>query len=161
MSSKQRLVYAIANDNLILMPEDTARAFAAEHQTIWMLKTYGDARRFQPQSLNGVPGLDDDEYDDIPADEDPYDAALTNEYENGDWPPPAATIALDELPDDLDDIGEQIEHFPRLPILRIDPATETDLVRLLNQRGYEVRRDDGLINRIQSNKRWHIHAQEA
>jgi hypothetical protein len=60
----------------------------------------------------GVQGLDEDEHDDIPADEDPYSAALTSDYENGDWPPPAATIALDELPDDLEDIGEQIEHFP-------------------------------------------------
>jgi len=130
------------------MPEDTANAFAAEHQAIWSLSTYGDARRFHPQSLNGVPGLDHDRYDDIPADEDPYDVGVTIEYENGDWPPPAATIALDELPDDLEDVGEQIEHFPGFPTLYIDPATETDLVRVLNQRGYEVRRDDKLIKRL-------------
>lgn len=149
MNNKQRLVYGIVNDNLVLIPEDTAKAFAAEYQAIWSLKTYGEARRFQPRSLNGVPGLDQEEdYDDIPADEDPYDVALTNDYENGDWPPPAATIALDELPEDLEDIGEQIEHFPSFPTLYIDPATESELVRLLNQRGYEVRRDDGLINRI-------------
>ena len=127
MSSKQPLVYGILNDNLVLMPEDTAKAFAVEHQAIWSLKTYGEARRLQPRLLNGVPGLDEDEDDDIPADEDPYNAALTNDYLNGDWPPPAATIALDELPDDLEDIGEQVEHFPNFPTLHIDPATEADL----------------------------------
>lgn len=132
----------------MLLPEEVAKAFAAEHQAIWSLKTYGEARRFQLRSLNGVPGLGDEEYDDIPADEDPYDVALTSDYENGDWPPPAATIALDELPDDLDDIGEQVEHFPNFPTLHIDPATEPDLVRALNQRGYEVQRDDELIRSI-------------
>ena len=98
MSSKQRLVYGIINDNLVLMPEDTAKAFAAEHQAIWSLKTYGEARRFQPQSLNGVPGLDEDEYDEIPADEDPYDVALTNDYENGDWPPQRRRLPLTSYP---------------------------------------------------------------
>ena len=144
----QRLVFGMVNDNLVLLPEEVAKAFAADHEAIWSLKTYGEARRFQPQSLNGVPGLDEGDYDDIPADEDPYDAALTNEYLNGDWPPPAATIALDGLPEDLDDIGQQIEHFPGFPILYIDPATKAGLVRVLNQRGYEVLRDDVLISRI-------------
>ena len=141
----QRLVYGIVNDNLVLLPEETAKAFAADHQAIRSLKTYGEARRFQPRLLNGVPGLDDDEYDDTPTDEDPYDVVLTNEYLNGEWPPSAATIALDELPEDLEDIGEQIEHFPRFPTLSIDPVTEADLLRVLNQRVYEVRRDDELI----------------
>lgn len=114
----------------------------------WSLKTYGEARRFQLRSLNGVPGLDEDDYDDILADGGPYDVALTDAYENGNWPAPAATIALDELPEDLEDIGEQIEQFPSFPTLYIDPTTEADLVRGLNQRGYEVRRDDELIGRI-------------
>jgi hypothetical protein len=148
MNSKQRLVYGIVDDNLILLPEDTANAFAANYQATLSLKTYGEARRFLPQSLNGVPGLDEDVHDDIPADEDPYNAVRTNEYENGDWPPPAATIALDELPDDPDDIGEQVEHFPNFAALYIDPASEADLVRVLTQRGHEVRRDDELIGRV-------------
>jgi hypothetical protein len=148
MSTKQRLVYGIVDDNLVLLPETAAKVFAEDHQAIWSLKTYGEARCFQRQSLNGVPGLDEDDYDDIPADGDPYNVALTNEYQNGDWPPPAATIALDGLPDDLDDIGERIEHFPSFPTLHIDPGTEADLVWVLNQRGYEVRRDDELISRI-------------
>lgn len=91
----KRLVYGIVNDNLILLLEDTAHAWA-----------------------------------------DQPDAPL------------AATIALDDLPDDLDDIGEQVEHFPELPTLRIDPAVEDELVADLKGRGYQVRRDDGLFDRI-------------
>ena len=32
MSSKQRLVYGIVNENLVLLPEDVAKAFAADHK---------------------------------------------------------------------------------------------------------------------------------
>jgi hypothetical protein len=149
MSSSQRLVYGIVNENQVLLPEEVAKTFATDHQALWLLETYGEARRFQPQSLDGVPGLDEDDYDGIPADADPYEVALTYDYENGKWPTPAATIALDELLDDLDDIGEQIEHSPSFPTLYIDPATDADLVRVLNHRGYEARRDDELINRIE------------
>lgn len=95
-----------------------------------------------------MPGLDENETDDIPADEEPFNVALTNAYENGDWPPLAATIALNELPEDLDDIGQQVEHFPGSPSLRIDPAIEEELVRELHQRGYGVRRDDDLLGGI-------------
>jgi hypothetical protein len=68
-----------------------------------------------------VPGLDEDDYDEIPDDEDPYDATHTNECQDGNWPAPTATIALDALPEDLDDIGEQVEHFPGFPTLYIHP----------------------------------------
>jgi hypothetical protein len=74
---------------------------------------------------------------------------LTNVYLGEDeWPAPAATFALSYLPEDLDDIGEEVEHFPFVPTLDIDPATDADLVETLRRRGYEVRRDDELIGRI-------------
>jgi len=143
----KRIVYGIVNDNLVLLPEGVANAYAADHERIWALTTYGEARRFEPQGLNVAPGLWEDE-DEPLADDHPYDAALTNECQDGNWPPPAATIALDHLPDDLEDIGEERDRFPGFPILYIDPTTEADLVETLRQRGYEVRRDDKLIRSI-------------
>lgn len=148
MSNKMALVYGIHNENIVLLPEDVAKAFAADHEAIWALRTYGDARRFQPQALNVAPGLDDDDYDDVPSDEDPYDAALTNEYLNGDWPPAASTIALDSLPDDLDDMIVEVEHMMSPPTSEPAFTTEADLLEMLKQRGYEVRRDDKLIEQI-------------
>ena len=148
MTGNPKLVYGIVNDNLILLPEEVALDYAADHQHIWALTTYGDARHFEPHGINRPPGLDEDDYDEVPADGDPYDSDSTDEYLNGDWPPSAATIALDELPDDLDDIGEERDRFPGSPILFIDPATEVDLFQILRNRGYEVRRDDELIERI-------------
>jgi hypothetical protein len=149
MCPNKSLVYGIRADNLVLLPENLAKAISEDRQSIWQLRTFGDARRFEPKFLI-VPGLDEDDYDEVPLDEDPYDATLTNAYQNGDWPPGATTIALDYLPEDLDDIGEQKEHFPGFPTLYIDPATERDLVETLEQRSYSVRRDDDLIERIVS-----------
>jgi hypothetical protein len=141
------LVYGIVNENLVVLPEDVAKAVASDLEAIRQLTTYGDARRFEPQFLL-VPGLDDGDYDEVPADEDLYDVTLTNDYLDSNWPPPAATIALDYLPDDLEDIGEQTEHFPGFPALYIDPAAEADLVVALTRLGYDVRRDDELIKRV-------------
>jgi hypothetical protein len=139
------LVYGILSNNLILLPEDVALAVAEDIERISNLTTHGGARRLETKVLM-VPGLDDEDHD--PVDTDPYDVTVTSEYQNGDWPPRAATIALDVLPDDLDDIGQQSEHFPDYPTLSIEPATEQTLVEELRQRGYVVRRDDELIRRI-------------
>jgi hypothetical protein len=145
----ESLVYGIVNDNLVLLPEEVAKAYAEDHQAIFTLTTYGDARRFEPQGINRPPGLDEDDYDEVPDDDDAYDVATTGEFLNGDWPPSAATIALEELPEDLSDIvGEEQDRFPGSPILFIDPATQAGLVETLRRRGYAVRRDDELIERI-------------
>jgi hypothetical protein len=148
MSDKQRIVYSSINGNLVVLPEDVANMYADDHQRIWALTTYGEARRFEPQGLNVAPGLDEDDFDEIPADEDPYNVALTNEYLNGDWPPSALTLALVHLPADLEDLAVEVEHMMAPPTVAFTSLSETDLVETLRQRGYEVRRDDSLINRI-------------
>jgi hypothetical protein len=141
-----RLVYGILDENLVLLPVAVATAVAEDLESILALRTYGDARRFEPQYLM-VPGLDENDYDEMPDDGDPYHATLTNECQDGNWPAPAATLALDALPEDLDDIGAQVEQFPHFPTLYIDPATEADLLETLTRRGYDVRRDDELVSR--------------
>ena len=147
-SKSSRLVYGVLDNNLVLLPEDVANDYALDHEAIWALRTYGDARRFQPRGVNRPPGLDDDDYDVVPDDEDPYDVTLTGECLSGDWPPSAATIALDHLPDDLDDLVVEVEHLMSPPSLELVSMSESDLVELLRQRGYRVRRDDELIARI-------------
>jgi len=149
MTSKREpvlLVYGILSENLVLLPLAVATAVAEDLTGISRLRTYGDARQFEPQYVM-VPGLDEDDYDEIPDDGDPYDATVTNECQDGSWPAPAAALALDALPEDLDDIGQQVEHFPNFPTLYIDPATEAELVESLTLRGFGVRRDDPLLRR--------------
>lgn len=163
--NKERLVYGIPGDNLVLLPEDAANAIAEDLAAIAAVRTYGEASRLPLQALS-LPGLDDEHFydgdledlddedlallreDGMHFEDDPYDAWATNECENGDWPPRAATFALSCLPDELDDIGEEVEHFPMAPTLQIEPATEELLVAKLRRRGYPVRRDDALISRI-------------
>ena len=79
------LVYGIINENLVLLPENVALAIAADLEVIWQLTTFGEARHCRT-SLVGVPGLDDDDYDEVPDDTAPYTAALTNECLEESWP---------------------------------------------------------------------------
>ena len=145
--SNRNLVYGIPDSNLIVLPEGVAKAMVGDLENIAALKTYGEARRLETQLLI-VPGLDEDDYDEIPADGDPYNPSTTNECQDGNWPPSAATVALDHLADDLDDIGEEKEDLISAPTLYIDPATELELVETLRRRGYAARRDDDLIRSL-------------
>jgi hypothetical protein len=79
----------------------------------------------------------------------PNDAAVfLAQWEEYEWPPEAATIALEEMPEDLDDIGKQVEHFPFEPTVQISPELESQIVSTIRSRGYEIHRDDELIGRV-------------
>ncbi len=148
MPNPKRLLYGVVSENLVLLPESIARQYAAERKAIFTLRTYGEARRLAQQGVD-VPGLEREDLDEEPGDDDPYDVTQVPEYTNGDWPSPAATIALDYLPDDLDDLGAEEDHFPSFPSLVIDPAQEEEVLRTVRDRGYEVVRDDALISEIE------------
>jgi hypothetical protein len=145
------LVYGVVDDNLVILPEEVALAYASDREAILALKTFGEAFRFKPKGINHAPGTDDWEeyFEERPSDEEPYDAAaFLAQWPEVPWPPAAATIALEEMPEDLDDIGEQVEHFPYVPTLQISPELETQIVATIRSRGYGVRRDDELIRRV-------------
>ncbi len=82
--------------------------------------------------------MEDDEADDS----EPYDP-----WEYEDFPPRAAGLALDELPEDLD-IGEEIDLMMFAPWLHINPADEEQLLEAARVAGYPIRRDDYLIRSI-------------
>ncbi len=42
----------------------------------------------------------------------------------------------------LEDIGEELDAFPRAPELGLNPAQEAQIVATLTEHGYPVRRDD-------------------
>ena len=119
---------------------------ASDLQAIRSLKTYGEARRFSGQVLE-LPGLsdEDEDEDERPPDDAMYDLAAMSEVDDGDWLPRAAGLALDYLPEELDDIGEQRERFPSSPYLYINPASEHELKAKCDERGFVLRRDDDLI----------------
>jgi hypothetical protein len=150
-SRMKKLVYGVVDDNLVILPEEVAIAYASDREAILALKTFGEAFRFKPKATNYPPGVDDweDYFEERPSDGEPYDAAaFLAQWEEYPWPPAAATIALEEMPEDLDDIGEQVEDFPYVPTLQIGPELESQIVSTIRSRGYEVRRDDELIRRV-------------
>jgi hypothetical protein len=147
----KKLVYGVLDDNLVILPEEVAAAYASDREAIFALKTFGEAFRFKPKAGNYAPGVDDwaDYFAERPADDEPYDAAaFLAQWPEYEWPPAAATVALEEMPEHLDDIGEQVEHFPFAPTLQISPELESRIVSTIRSRGYEVRRDDELIGRV-------------
>ncbi|MGD0220686.1 MAG: hypothetical protein ABSC73_09580 [Acidimicrobiales bacterium] len=145
------LVYGVVDDNLVILPEEVAVAYASDREAIFALKTFGEAIHFKPKAGNYAPGADDweDYFEERPADDEPYDAAaFLEQWPEYEWPPAAATIALEEMPEDLDDIGEQVEDFPFVPTLQVSPELEAQIVSTIRGRGYEIRRDDELIWRV-------------
>lgn len=140
------LVYGEENGSLVFLPERIANETADDLDQIRMLRTYGEARALVTRAV-WIPGIDIDEPDD-PPDEDAYDAAATAAHQDGDWPASAATIALDELPEDLEDLGEQRDNMAQLPRLYIDPQTEAEVLQYVRSLGYRARRDDSLFARL-------------
>jgi len=60
----------------------------------------------------------------------------------------AATIALDDLPDDLEDLGEERGTLASTPYLFIDSSTEAEVLQYVRSPGYTARRDDSLFARL-------------
>ena len=140
-------IYTELTGSLVFLPEDIVQALERDYDTIRAITTLREARDTTLEVLD-LPQLDDDDYEDPPDESDPYDPWETNLAVNGEWPPRLATFALELMPDDLDDIGEEEDHFPTLPVLHIDPATEQAVVAIVRQRGYEVQRDDQRLREL-------------
>jgi hypothetical protein len=137
LPDREPLVYGLTNtSSLVVLPEKVAEEVARDYERISAIHTYGEARQLSLEYLSLPMG--DDEADDS----EPYDP-----WECEDFPPRAAGIALDELPEDLD-IGEEIDVMAFVPWLYIDPADEEQLLEAARVAGYPIRRDDNLIRAI-------------
>lgn len=87
-----------------------------------------------------------------PADEDVDELELEDDepyvwFEASDEYPRLATLALDNWPQDLEDIGSETGDMITVPALHIEPASETEIVATFRERGYEVRRNDEVFMR--------------
>jgi len=137
------LVYGVLDDNLIMLPTAFAVALAADYRTLESVRTYGDARAAVMTHLE-LPGTSEDEEDlDDHEDSECYEPS---EYET--WPTNSATWALDVLPGELEELGEQVEGLMGDPRLVIDPATEAEVVAEVTRLGFTIRRDDDLIREL-------------
>ncbi|WP_328415733.1 hypothetical protein OG470_24225 [Micromonospora sp. NBC_00389] len=145
----QRLVYGHAqlHDCLAFADANTAAAEAAEIKALDAARTWGEARHVQMTHLWNPAGPDHYEPADGYADDQPFDINEVSSVAEGDWPPMVTERAFKLLPDDLQvQFGKRESTVHNGDILMIPLAGEAELAAELRQRGYEVNRDDALIN---------------
>ncbi|MET8838064.1 hypothetical protein ABZV78_29720 [Micromonospora sp. NPDC004540] len=144
----RRLVYGHAtnHDCLAFVDADTAAGEAAEIKALAAARTWGEARQVQMTHLENPAGPESYEEDDY-ADDKPFDITELGAIVDGYWPKMVTTRALDVLPQDLQDrYGEVVLTVHNGEYLQVPLDGEAELVAELRQRGYEVTRDDQLIN---------------
>jgi hypothetical protein len=142
----------------VVFDESAARELASELKEIEACQTVGEARRVQETlAYTYMPGGSDgflDEDEKLLPDDAPYDCYDTGEAQDGDWPPMPGALALDDLPLELLHLltakaGEYlIETTLNGSSFAIPLDREDDLVNALRSAGYEVRRDDDLIDSL-------------
>lgn len=143
-----RLVYGHAtnHDCLAFVDADTAAGEAPEITALAAARTWGEARQVQMTHLSNPAGPECYEEDDYPDDE-PFDITEVGAIVEGYWPGMVTARALDVLPQDLQDrYGEVVLTVHNGEYLRVPLDGEAELVAELRERGYEVTRDDDLIN---------------
>lgn len=147
----RRLVYGHAqlHNCLAFADAGTAAQEAAEITAIAAARTWGEARNIRPAHVwNPAGTIDDDDhiYAEY-ADDEPFDINEVGFVVEGDWPEMVTARAFKVLPQDLQArFGERVATVHNGDYLEIPVDREAELVAELRQRGYEVTRDDELIN---------------
>ncbi|WP_262285515.1 hypothetical protein [Micromonospora sp. MA102] len=144
----RRLVYGHAtnHDCLAFIDADIAAGEAAEIRALAAARTWGEARQVQMTHLENPAGPECYEEDDC-ADDKPFDITELGAIVDGYWPKMVTTRALDVLPQDLQDrYGEVVLTVHNGEYLQVPLDGEAELVAELRERGYELTRDDDLIN---------------
>lgn len=145
----RRLVYGHAqmHDCLAFADADTAPAEAEEIKALASARTWGEARQVQTTHLWNPAGPEYHDPEDGFADDKPFSINEVGAVAEGDWPPMVTERAFELLPQDLQArFGGREFTALNGDILEIPLDHEAELVADLRQRGYEVTRDDDLIN---------------
>lgn len=149
MTQHQHLVYghATAHDCLAFADAGTATEEAAEIRALAAARTWGEARQVRMTHLSHPAGPDCYEPEDGYADDKPFDITEVGAVVEGYWPPMVTMRALDVLPQDLRDrYAKVVLTVHNGEYLNVPTDREAELVAELCGRGYEVTRDDELIN---------------
>ncbi|MFE9914089.1 hypothetical protein ACFYPG_02935 [Micromonospora sp. NPDC005553] len=145
----QHLVYghATAHDCLAFADACTATEEAAEIRALAAAHTWGEARQIRVTHLWNPAGPEYHEPEDGYGDDQPFDITEVGAVADGNWPPMVTKRAFTVLPQDLQDrYGKRQVTVHDGDYLEIPLECEAELIAELRQRGYEVTRDDELIN---------------
>jgi hypothetical protein len=146
----RKLVYghARAHDCLAFADADTAAEEATEITAIASARTWGEARRVAARHTWN-PADDEYEGNDEHGDDEPFKISDVGAVSEGDWPKMVTSRALALLPRDLQTrLANSVPTVLNGDYLEIPLAVETELVTALRERGFEVTRDDDLINQL-------------
>lgn len=146
----RNLVYghAQAHDCLAFANADTAAEEAQEIVAIASARTWREARNVAVRHTWNPAGPEYVEPDDHDDDE-PFDINELDAIADGNWPTIVTNRALKLLPKDIQaQIGKDVPTVFNGDYLEIPLAAEDELVAALRERGFEVTRDDDLINTL-------------
>ncbi|MFI7609565.1 hypothetical protein ACIBTV_31240 [Micromonospora sp. NPDC049366] len=144
-----RLVYGHAqlHDCLAFADANTAAEEAVEITALAAARTWGEARQVRMTHLDNPAGPDYHEPAGDCADDQPFDINELGTVMQGDWPRMVTARAFALLPEDLQDrFGTRRSTAHNGDFLEVPIDHESELVAELRERGYEVTRDDELIN---------------
>jgi hypothetical protein len=150
-SSTRKLVYGLAQHHRCLAFADanSAGEEAREIVAIASARTWGEARRaaahhtWNPASPAHESGAGERQ------DDEPFDILELGAVIDGDWPSMVTRRALTLLPADLQArFGEAPATVFNGEYLEIPLAAEGELIAVLRARGFEVTRNDDLINTL-------------
>ncbi|QGN48634.1 hypothetical protein GKC29_18575 [Micromonospora sp. WMMC415] len=145
----RRLVYGHAqlHDCLAFADADTAAEEAEEIKALAAARTWGEARQVQMTHLWNPAGPECYEPEDGYPDDRPFKINDVGSVMEGDWPRMVTERAFELLPEDLQDrFGKRHFTAHNGDYLEIPIDHESELVAELREHGYEVTRDDELIN---------------
>lgn len=147
----RRLVYghAEAHECLAFADADTAAEEAREIVAITSARTWGEARAVAVRHTWNPADPDYDDDADAHTDDTPFAIRQLDSVADGDWPAMVTTRALTLLPEDLRTrFGRTVDTHLNGDYLEIPLEVEADIVAALHERGFEVVRDDDLINTL-------------
>lgn len=149
--SARKLVYGLARHHqcLAFADADTAGEEADEIVAIAAARTWSEARRvaahhtWNPASPEYESGAGEH------LDDEPFDILQLGAVIDGDWPGMVTSRALTLLPEDLQvRFGETPTTVLNGDYLEISLTAEGELIDALRARGFEVTRNDELINTL-------------
>jgi len=154
-----KLVYGYVDyhDSLAFADAETAAEEAEEIRAIASAGTWGDARRIRTRHIWNPAEIDEGEDPkDYPPDDAPFDIYEVPCVADGDWPGMVTRRAIELLPEDIHKFGEIVHTTLNGEYLHIPAEREAELVAELRSRGFEVTRNDDLINMLDANglERW-------
>ncbi|MDP9371073.1 MAG: hypothetical protein M3Q65_01170 [Chloroflexota bacterium] len=142
------------DDELVLLPLDTARYLATLREALTEAKTWGEFKARAPEGAYAevvemiADNADGDEEFTEPAADTPFDPEDIPGYADGDWPLLPPQHMFDWLPEDLQQrYGHTGDTVLNGPYLAIDPAHTRELVAEMEARGYHCTEDSDLLQR--------------